>query len=283
MTNPQLENGYTRIANELLEKIYSCDLNGTQLKIILCLWRQTYGFQRKEHSLSVGFISKAIGRHEKQVAQELKYLISIQIVEVATGATFTQSRKLSFNKKCSEWWQKEGEGVNTLPPNEKDTITGSENTTPTGSEFTPQRKKGFKESIKDTIEHFFEEVWKLYPRKRGKSAVSKKSKRELYSSGMDVVAAAIEKYKSETDGREEQYILQGSTFFNGRWKDYIPQEKKAPVEQLEDGEEENRFKNLPTEIYEEYKALGIITSEAGIDYGIATPEQLDVLRGAGVI
>ena len=74
---------------------------------------------------------------------------------------------------------------------------------------------------------FFERAWDLFPNKKGKSAVSKKAMRELTEAGETVVIAAVEKYKEEIErkGTEEKYILHGSTFFNGRWRDYVIEDK----------------------------------------------------------
>jgi phage replication O-like protein O len=47
MANPQLENGYTKICNELLSAIYERVNNGDWCKIILFTMRITYGFNRK--------------------------------------------------------------------------------------------------------------------------------------------------------------------------------------------------------------------------------------------
>ncbi len=116
MASPQLEDGYTRIANEILEAVYSADLNGTQLKIVLCIWRFTYGFQRKEHALSEIFISKAIGRHKNQVAPEIQKLISRKIILVEKDATFTKPRVLAFNKYNEQWEQKGVQSVSSLIP-----------------------------------------------------------------------------------------------------------------------------------------------------------------------
>ena len=84
----------------------------------------------------------------------------------------------------------------------------------------------------DEIESCFLALWDLYPKKAGKSAVSKKAKAELYKAGFDVVSAAIETYKAEIqrENRDMQYVKNGSTFFNGAWKDYL--ESAAPAESL---------------------------------------------------
>ena len=84
----------------------------------------------------------------------------------------------------------------------------------------------------DEIESCFLALWELYPKKAGKSAVSKKAKAELHKAGFDVVSVAIENYKAEIqrENRDIQYVKNGSTFFNGAWKDYI--EPATPAETL---------------------------------------------------
>ena len=84
----------------------------------------------------------------------------------------------------------------------------------------------------DEIESCFLALWDLYPKKAGKSAVSKKAKAELHKAGFDVVSASIENYKTEIqrENRDMQYVKNGSTFFNGAWKDYL--ESAAPAESL---------------------------------------------------
>lgn len=103
MANPQKENGYTPVANEILEQICKLKLNGTQYKILLIVWRFTYGFSRKEHGLSEGFISRAIETDKRQTRRELNELINLNIVKVLKEATFTTTRVISFNKHYNQW------------------------------------------------------------------------------------------------------------------------------------------------------------------------------------
>ena len=95
---PQLENGYTRIANEILEKVYRMKLSGSKLRIILVVWRYTYGFNRKSTDLAISFIAEATGVHKQQVKSELKELIEMELLTVTKFPTFNSSRELSFNK-----------------------------------------------------------------------------------------------------------------------------------------------------------------------------------------
>lgn len=79
----------------------------------------------------------------------------------------------------------------------------------------------------DEIESCFLALWDLYPKKEGKSSVSKKAKIELQKAGFDVVSSAIENYKAkiQRENRDIQYVKNGSTFFNGAWRDYVVWDK----------------------------------------------------------
>lgn len=102
MARPQLEGGYTRIANEILEQVMKVTLNGTQHRILLAVWRFTYGFQRKEHTMSIRFIASLINASRSQVGRELDVLIERNILK-AVGGGPRKTRVISFNKRYDEW------------------------------------------------------------------------------------------------------------------------------------------------------------------------------------
>ena len=79
------------------------------------------------------------------------------------------------------------------------------------------------------IDDFFEQIWRLYPEKKGKAKVSDKKKRELHEHGYDTIKKCIDRYKqSKKDWQEWQH---GSTFFNSGYVDYLDenfQEQEQP-------------------------------------------------------
>lgn len=102
MNGPQLEDGFTRIANELMENVPKFKLNGTQLRIILIIWRYTYGFKRKQHEFSISFLAEALETSKSHVDKELKSLIERNVLQVV-GRARSRSRIITFNKNYSEW------------------------------------------------------------------------------------------------------------------------------------------------------------------------------------
>lgn len=89
------------------------------------------------------------------------------------------------------------------------------------------------------VDDLFESLWKLYVRKEGKSAVNKKAKEEIFKVGYDRMKKCIEHYAEEKRGCDKQYLLMGSTFFNGRYKDYLVDEEPEKEQTPEVTEEED--------------------------------------------
>jgi uncharacterized protein YdaU (DUF1376 family) len=74
---------------------------------------------------------------------------------------------------------------------------------------------------KKDIEEFYESVWKLYPKKEGKGQVSLTQKKKLHSIGLEEMTRAIERYVKAKQGKDKQYLQNGSTFFNSGYVDYL--------------------------------------------------------------
>lgn len=118
MANPQLEDGFVRLANELTEALYRTKFNGTQFRILLAVIRCTYGFNKKEHEMSDNFIAEATGINARQVKRELKKLINSKVLIVTNEGSYTEPRKIMINKYYNQWGI---ESENTVP-NESDNI-----------------------------------------------------------------------------------------------------------------------------------------------------------------
>ncbi|MDV2683766.1 replication protein [Alkalihalophilus lindianensis] len=148
MVNPQLENGHTRIANEILERIMKLSLNGTQFRLVLAIWRFTYGFQRKDHLLSLSFLTKAIEASRSQVDRELTALIERKVI-VIRGNGSRGARVMAFNKNHEEWIDRPlNRGQSPLSPNQS---TEPSSTSGTVLSSNPRNKKErTKEKKKET-------------------------------------------------------------------------------------------------------------------------------------
>lgn len=127
MANVQLENGYTKIANEIFEELAKIKLSPTQYRLIFIIWRFTYGFNRIEHTLSLNFFSHATGCDRRQIQRELQRLEERKIIsqKIKSGSY----RKIIFNKNHDEWVGKTVVGETTIGRKDKgsngETVNGS--------------------------------------------------------------------------------------------------------------------------------------------------------------
>ena len=101
MANPQKENGYTAIANELFDVLISFRIPGELRQVFDAIIRKTYGYNKKEDSIANSQIIVATGLKKGNVSRSLKRLIKSKLV-IKTD-NFTTGHKLKINKDYSEW------------------------------------------------------------------------------------------------------------------------------------------------------------------------------------
>ena len=100
--NPQLEDGYAKIANELLEALMRFHFTAVQYQVLLTTIRYTYSFNRKYHKLSLNFLTNAVERSKSQVTQAVKQLIEMNVLIVQDGRHGV-TRTIGINKHYNQW------------------------------------------------------------------------------------------------------------------------------------------------------------------------------------
>ena len=103
MANPQIENGYTAVANEILDNLYKFSLNGTELKVISCIFRYTFGFHRKSHKLSASFIARWGNCDLRAVKRALKKLQENKIIIRVNPNIKGKAAEIMINKDYKQW------------------------------------------------------------------------------------------------------------------------------------------------------------------------------------
>lgn len=240
MARPQKENGYTPIANELIEAICSAPFNATQLKIVLFIMRYTYGYSRKEHAFSLTFIAKGTGISRRYISSELNVLIDAGVLTVVKNHTDTEARMLQLNKNYDDWSLKGG----TILQQVKNTSTDEQEQDTTGEEFfhTPveeffhQEKQNIKQNIKQVQSDYskeFETFWNNYPRKKEKRAAYSKFKatKNKGASAEELIKAAVNyKHECVNNCTAEQYIKLPKTFLgpDEHWREYLHERASPP-------------------------------------------------------
>jgi len=135
-----IEKGYTQIPNEALESIVKMKLNATQFKIIMTIWRYTFGFQRKEHHLSLTFISTAIQADKRQVQREMDKLEEMNVI-TQSEKTNKKGRLISFNHSTIGESTNGESTIGESTIGESTNITIGESTNNTIGESTNQERK----------------------------------------------------------------------------------------------------------------------------------------------
>ncbi|MFF1023602.1 replication protein [Proteus mirabilis] len=95
-TVANLEDGYTRIANDLFEAVMCADLTARQLKVVMAIIRKTYGFGKKLDRITNTQIAEMTGIHHTHVCKAKNEMIAMHIV-ISSG------NKIGINKDFTEW------------------------------------------------------------------------------------------------------------------------------------------------------------------------------------
>jgi phage replication O-like protein O len=80
MKCPQLENGYTKISNELLEAIIKIKIASNEKSILLAILRKTYGWGKKEDKISYTQLENLTGLNRSNVNKGIKALVAKMIL-----------------------------------------------------------------------------------------------------------------------------------------------------------------------------------------------------------
>jgi phage replication O-like protein O len=100
--SPQKENGYTPIANEIMEALMRVNLSPAETRVLWFLFRKTYGWNKKSDRIPLSQFSQATGIERRNVHRALKKLSSKQMIAIVQ----TDDRMAAtyrFQKDYSRW------------------------------------------------------------------------------------------------------------------------------------------------------------------------------------
>lgn len=138
MASPQTSNGFTRLANELLEALMRVPSIGSEaFQVLMYVIRRTYGFNRTAAKISYGDISRATGLERRNAVRGMARLVEKKIV-------FRIRETTAINKNYDAWVVSK----RTLAPGvQSDTGSVSDRTRPPVSDRT-RLHKDRKETLK---------------------------------------------------------------------------------------------------------------------------------------
>lgn len=100
MDSPQLENGYTQIANELMEAFGRSRIPGEARQVLDVILRKTYGYRKKSDWISLSQFVQLTGMRQAHVCRAVNKLLGMKIIErkqKKNGSNY------SLNKDYGEW------------------------------------------------------------------------------------------------------------------------------------------------------------------------------------
>ena len=96
MGGPQTQDGFMRLANELLDAIAASDFSKREYKVILAVMRQTYGYNRKTAPICVKALAAATGLDERHVRRTVADLVDASVILRVGG-------EIGIQKNYSNW------------------------------------------------------------------------------------------------------------------------------------------------------------------------------------
>lgn len=212
---PQCEDGYTRIANELLEALCRIRIPGESMQVFLVILRKTYGFCKKEDTIALSQLEEATGIIKTHIPRAVEKLVSMRIVTKKGNGTSTS---YGINKHYQSW-QALPKKV-TLPKKVM-------KVTQKGNEQLPKKvhTKETKEK-RNILGKCFEYLWNKYPVKDGRKAAERHFNATVTNvSDGRRCEAALENYLSHLTAENRRGFAKraknGSTWFNN-WGDWVP-------------------------------------------------------------
>lgn len=220
MASPQLEDGYTPIANEILEALARTNLSAYQSRILSAILRKTYGYHKKEDCISNSQLVELTGLHKQHVWRTLGDLKNRNLVT-------KRGYFVGFNKDYTQW-RELPKGVTSHQSNLKGlhrNLKGLPKVTKRGGHKIKKDNIQKKEAWFSSFDLFY----KAYPKKKAPGYAKKAwNKLKPDDALFQTIMEALEKQKNCEDWKKERgkYIPHPASWLSGEcWKDEIPEVK----------------------------------------------------------
>jgi len=96
MAKPQVENGHTQIANEILEQLAKLYLSPNQWQVVIFIIRKTYGYKKKVDYIANSQIVEGTGLSKSVISRVLKRLQERNIIN-------RKKKHIGFQKDWEQW------------------------------------------------------------------------------------------------------------------------------------------------------------------------------------
>lgn len=110
MASPQIENGFTRIANELMMALCRLNISGPEYMIALTVITKTYGWNKKEDQISLSQFQSTTKMTRPRIVRAIRNLVRYGVLGNNAGNT-SKASTYWINKDYEKWCV---EGLKTI-------------------------------------------------------------------------------------------------------------------------------------------------------------------------
>jgi phage replication O-like protein O len=279
--SPQLEDGYTRLANELLDAFIRAGLTSRQWAVAMAIVRKTYGFNKKEDDLGLSQISEMTGIAKAHVSVAVRELEARRIITRKQGVF---GHKLGINKHLKTWLAgvtKSVTGV-TETVTVTDSVTGgyrigiegvTESVTPPVTESVTTKDNPSKDSQKTTpkdtlasqaMRNRFERFYAAYPKKKSRGTAEKAfAKLNPDEQLLADILAGIKRAMTSGEWDGAKFIPYPASWLNAKgWMDEMQTEysetERAVIQAFNDALGE-QLGTIDVKIFDGHRAFAIRT------------------------
>lgn len=103
MASPQKENGFTPIANEIMEALAKINLSSYETRILLIILRLSYGYKKKDFYATERELAEYTNIPQPHVHRALKKLCEKKIIRIIKGKNQYEKSKIIFEKDYEKW------------------------------------------------------------------------------------------------------------------------------------------------------------------------------------
>jgi len=103
MANPQIENGKTEIANELMDAFCRFRIPGEERQIVDSIIRKTYGWHKTEDAISLSQFVEMTGLNKPHIIKAIKNLVKKRVIIVIAQKGNAPAKVYGINKNYDEW------------------------------------------------------------------------------------------------------------------------------------------------------------------------------------
>jgi phage replication O-like protein O len=118
--DPQIEDGYTRLSNELLDAMCRAGFSSRQWSVVMAVIRKTYGYGKKADDIGLGQLEQMTGIYKTHLSKTVRELCDANVIRREAG---TFGHRLSLNKRYVNWVLGGAKGVTVSVTGVTDSVT----------------------------------------------------------------------------------------------------------------------------------------------------------------